>query len=107
MSSPPGESKDFMHTEIGAIRQSLAEVKNTLSKVADALERLARLEERHASTASALERAFSAISKIEARVTSLEGQHPVNALVSGWVLRAVWATAGVVAAIFLKKMGVL
>jgi len=65
----PPVDQDVMQAEISSIKESMGEVKGTLSKMADALERLARLEERHANMASAVDRAFSTISKIELRVS--------------------------------------
>lgn len=93
---------ETMQAEIGSIRQSLAEVKNTMSKMADALERLARLEERHANTTSALDRAFSALTKLEARIEAIERQQPVQKLTSDWVINLVWAVVGTVMTLLVK-----
>lgn len=93
---------ETMQAEIGSIRQSLAEVKNTMSKMADALERLARLEERHANTASALDRAFTALTRLEARIEAIERQQPVQKLTSDWVINLVWAVVGTGATLLVK-----
>lgn len=98
---------DVIKAEVQALRDDVGEIKGLMQKVADALERLARLEERHATVSSALERAFSSISKIEARVRTLELAQPVQKLTSGWVTNGVWAAAGMAAMFLLKHGGVL
>lgn len=98
---------DVLHAEMRAMREDVSEIKGAVSKVADALERLARLEERHSTVASALERAFGAIFKIEARLRELEQAAPVQKLTSGWVTNGVWAAAGMVAMLILKKTGAM
>lgn len=98
---------DVMHAELRALRGDVSEIKGALSKVADALERLARLEERHSTVAGALERAFSAISKIEGRLRALENSEPVQKLATGWVTNGVWAAGGMLAMFVLKKAGLL
>ena len=74
---------DNVQIEIGAIRQSLAEVKSALTKIAEVLDRLTRLEERHSNTASTLERAY---------------------MVSDWVLRGVWAALGMGGTLVVKQL---
>ena len=71
------------------------------------MERLARLEERHSTVASALERAFGAIAKIEVRLRELEQSQPVQKLTTGWVTNGVWAAGGMLAMAVLKKVGVM
>lgn len=98
---------DVMHAELRAMREDLSEIKGAVSKVADALERLARLEERHSTVAASLERAFSAISKVESRLRELEQASPIQKLASGWVTNGVWAAGGMLAMMLLKKVGVM
>lgn len=96
-----------IHPALLALREDVAEIKGFMAKMAEAIERLARLEERHGNTASALERAFSTISKIDTRLQALEKAQPVQALTSGWVSNAVWMAVGVLAMAVLKKAGVM
>lgn len=98
---------DVLHAELRAMREDVSEIKGAVSKVADALERLARLEERHSTVAGALERAFGAISKIEARLRELEQAAPVQKLTSGWVTNGVWGIVGMVAMLVLKHIGAM
>lgn len=98
---------DVVHAELRAVREDVTEIKGAVSKVADALERLARLEERHSTVAGALERAFSAIAKAEARLRDIEQAQPVNRLASGWVMNGAYAAGGMLAMLVLKKVGVV
>ncbi|CAM3794155.1 hypothetical protein [Castellaniella denitrificans] len=93
-----------LRVEIGVIRRNLEEVHGTMTKVAAALERLTRLEERHAHTASALERAFNAISNIEKRLAALERFQPMQRLTTSWVINGVWAVAGAVGTMVINKI---
>lgn len=96
-----------VHPALIALREDVSEIKGFMSKMSDAIERLARLEERHVNTASALERAFTTISKIDARLVLLEKAQPVQTMASSWVVNGAWTAVGFVALATLKKIGVL
>ena len=96
-----------IHPELRALREDVAEIKGFMAKMSEAIERLARLEERHGNTTAALERAFGAISKLNDRVTLLEKAQPVQNLTSDWVVRAVWAVAGMALMVLARKAGVM
>ena len=96
-----------IHPALIALREDVSEIKGFMSKMSDAIERLARLEERHVNTASALERAFAAISKIDSRLAALEKSQPVQSMASGWIVNGAWAAVGIVALATLKKIGIL
>ncbi|NYT62370.1 hypothetical protein H0A66_08605 [Alcaligenaceae bacterium] len=98
------DDNDSLRVEIGFIRRNLEEVHSAMTKIAAALERLTRLEERHAHTATALDRAFNAISKLEARVAAMERHQPMQKLTTNWVINGVWAAVGVVGAIAINKL---
>ena len=89
------------------MRSSINDVKGVLAKVVDALDRLTRLEERHASAAASLDRAFTTIARMEARLSAVEQRMPVHGLAVSWALRGVWAAAGALAIFMLKKLGVM
>ncbi len=90
--------------DIQRISEGLDDVKETLKGVVDALVRLARLEERHTNTAKALERAFTAISNNEKRITQLEIKNPVMELTSDWVINGVWLVVGAVVMFGMTKL---
>lgn len=96
-----------IHPALLALREDVSEIKGFMSKMSDAIERLARLEERHVNTASALERAFIAIGKIETRITTLEKAQPVQSMTSNWLVNGAWAAVSVLALAAMKKLGVL
>ena len=104
------------------VREDVREIRSAMSKMADAVVRLAVLEERHQTVSSALDRAFSALSKLservrdleqtlpenlEARLRDLEQAQPVQKLTSGWTIGIVGFGAGLLATILLKQMGVM
>lgn len=98
-------SENNIHPALVALREDVSEIKGFMSKMADAIERLARLEERHGNTAIALERAFSAMGKIDARLQVLEKAQPVQDMTSNWVIKLIWAAAGMAAMFVAKKVG--
>lgn len=96
---------DVLAAEIRAMREDMDEVKITMRKVADALVQLARLEERHTTVASALDRAFGAIGKLELRVRTIETAQPVQKLTSSWMIDAAkFLAGGVVATLVLRLL---
>lgn len=118
MSEERGVSQDAL----AGLREDVKEIKDAMSKMAEAVVRLAVLEERHQTVSSALDRAFSAISKLAervrdleqllpehlaARLRDLEQAQPVQRLASGWVTGAVGFGSGLLATIVLNKMGVM
>lgn len=116
-----------LSTRLDAVREDLADVKALVGRMADAVERLTRLEERHNNTSAALDRAFSALSKLadriqvldvrvaglsgianlEDRVVRLEQAQPDQTRTSRWVDRAVWALASAAVMYLLKQGGLL
>lgn len=96
-----------LHPALIALREDVSEIKGFMSKMADAIERLARLEERHGNTASALERAFTTIAKIDARLAALEKTQPVQNMTSNWITNGAWAAVSVLVLAALKKAGVI
>lgn len=98
---------DALQEALDGVRDDVKEIKSAMSRMAEAVVRLAVLEERHTTVSNALERAFGAISKLEARVRDLEQAQPVQRLTSGWMTSSVAFGAGVVAMFLLKKVGVM
>ncbi|MBS0370210.1 MAG: hypothetical protein JSS57_13515 [Proteobacteria bacterium] len=100
-------SVDVIQEALESVRDDIREIKSAISKMAEAVVRLAVLEEKQSTQAQAQERAFGAISKLEARVRDLEQSQPVQKLTAGWVVSAVWCAVGVLATLALKSAGVL
>ncbi len=98
---------DVLRAEMGGIRSDMGEMRQDLSRLADAVVTLARLEERQASMSKAQDRAFSAIAKLEGRVSALERSEPMQAQVTSWMMSAVWAAAGAAAMFAARAVGLL
>lgn len=86
------------------VQLQISELRRATLRMSDAVERLTRLEERHAGTATAVERAFAAISKQNDRIATLERSAPVQALAASWVTGAVCAVAGAVGMAVLNRV---
>lgn len=89
------------------LHEDVGEVKTALKALSEAITKLALVEERQSQTSQALERAFIAIERIEARVAKLEGSSAENRRINIWVDRAIWALAAAAAMFMVKKVGLL
>lgn len=93
--------------KLEALHQDVGEVKTALNKLSEAITKLALVEQQQSQTASALERAFKAISKIEERVTTLEQQAPKSKETSVWVDRLITATVVAALAFIAAEAGLI
>ena len=91
--------------KIETLHGDVDEMKTAISKLTDAVTKLALLEERQAHAASALERAFNALERVEARLLALEQQLPNTKRVNIWVDRATLFVLGLAAMYVAKKVG--
>ena len=113
---------DVLAHRLDALHQDVGEVKAALRDLATAVTRLAVVEERQQQSAAALDRAFGALERIEARISalehqtpqrlsdrlaSLEQQAPAATRTAAWVDRAVWAAAAAGAMYVAKSAGLL
>lgn len=76
------------------LHNDVSEIKGAMGDLTRAIMKLALIEERIGVAAAAQERAFAAISKLEARVFQLEQKAPINDQTSVWVDRGITATVG-------------
>lgn len=91
---------DTLHTDVGEMKAAMKELTTAITK-------LALIEERQTHAASAQERAFLVLSKLEERVARLETLAPANKRVNIWLDRATWAGLGLLAMLVVKKSGLL
>lgn len=91
---------EHLHADVAGMR-------DVLKELASAVTKLAVIEERQTQSAQALERAFIALEKVEARLATLERAQPLQQQTSSWVLNAMWLGAGVIAMAILKKVGLV
>lgn len=120
----PDRDVNVVITRLGVLSEDVHELKDTLRQIASAVSRLALVEERQMQTNEALSRAFKTIDKaesraldvegkaavrtsaLEARVSTLERDMPMQKHASGWVMSAVWAAAGLAALLILNRLGI-
>lgn len=91
---------ETLHGDVG-------EMKLVLRELTQAITKLALIEERQAQAAQAQERAFTALAKVEERVSKIEQRLPVLSASSVWVDRGVTATVAAAAMYIAKKTGLL
>lgn len=101
-----------LNVQFNQLHADVNEIKGALKDVAQALTKLALVEERQTQGAAAMERAFSAISKLDAkleaisaRVIELEKNEPNQTRVAQWVDRAAWGAVGLVAMYVAARLG--
>lgn len=87
------------------LHSDVVDVKTALNELSKAITKLALVEERQAQTATALERAFNTINKIEARVASLEQSAPKSKETSAWVDRFILGVVAIVLGFVGSKVG--
>lgn len=89
--------KILMHDErIRVLERSHEKTAQAIDAIRKSLESLVRLEERHAESKEAINRAFTYIEKIEARLEEIERKMPGLVEVRRWVVRGVLAIVSVV-----------
>lgn len=104
-------SEDVTELQLRSLYIGMTELKGQMEKLTEAVSRLAVIEERQTNVASALERAFQAISNQGDRIRVLEqGAIAAGEKHSGtakWVDRALVGLAGFGAAVAAKMTGYL
>lgn len=89
------------------LHKDVTEIKSALNDLTRAITKLALIEERQLQAAASLDRAFTALDRLEKRIQRLETLAPLNAQASKWVFGGVWAIVGAVFVIAAKKAGLL
>jgi hypothetical protein len=92
---------------LGVVRRDLDAIKTTMESMASAIQKLAVVEERQATTTEALRGLMDKFDKIDERLRVLEAAEPMQAQVSDWVMRAIWAAASAAVALVAAKAGLL
>lgn len=100
------------------LHEDVGEVKSALRSLSEAITKLALVEERQSQAAAALERAFGAIEKLDAKLTAelqaidervkaLEVAARTNQRTTDWVDRGVWALSAASLMYGAKQAGLL
>lgn len=92
---------------LATLHDDVGELKKAMTDLASAMTKLALIEERQANAAAAQERAFAILERLEQRVASLELQAPAARRINAWFERGLWAGAGLIVMLFVKKVGLL
>ena len=79
-----------------ALHDDVSEIKSAIRDLAAAITKLALIEDRQSNVASAQERLFAALARLELRVIDLEKATPANNQTHAWVEKALLLTAGAV-----------
>lgn len=101
------ENAGVLAIRLVALHEDVTEIKDALSKLSDAITKLALVEERQTQTAQALERAFIAIERLEARVAVIELKQPHALKFAVWMDRAIWAALALLATYAARQIGLL
>lgn len=91
--------------KLDALHEDITDIKLVLKELTVAINRLAIVEERQSQAAEALERAFTALEKVEIRVTNLEMVSVNSKQTNDWVGKAIWAALAVLVIFILRKVG--
>lgn len=83
-----------LSARLETLHGDVSDIKTAMRDLTNAITKLALIEERVSITATALERAFKTISKIEERLTSLELKVPLNERTNAWLDRIVMTIVG-------------
>jgi chromosome segregation ATPase len=90
----PDTELALLSVKLETLHGDVAEIKGAMNELTKAIMKLALIEERLAVANSAQERAFAAISKIEARLSALERKAPLNDKATVWIDRGITAIVG-------------
>ena len=101
------KSVELLSAQIAVLHDDVGEVRSVLRELTSAITKLALVEERQAMATDALNRAFSAISKCEGRLSEIEKKMPSFDRTALWVDKAVWAAAAAALVYIAKAAGLI
>jgi hypothetical protein len=93
--------------KLDMMAEDMSEMKATMKSLAASINRLTLVEERVAHTGTAIERSFSNLEKLQARVAVLEQAQVTSKQTNEWVGKAMWAAAAAAAMYVAKKSGLV
>jgi len=103
-----------LEERLAALHADVTDMKDALSNLTTAITKLALIEERQSTSQQAVERAFTAISKVEGaidrltdRITQLEIKAPGYDKTTQWMERVTIAAVSILAMGVLAKSGVI
>lgn len=87
------------------LHDDVSDMKSVLKELTVAINRLAVVEERQQQTATALERAFAALEKVEMRTSALELANVNTSRTSSMVDKGAWLIIGAVVTAIMVAIG--
>jgi len=99
--------ENTLELKLEILHGDITEMRGALSKLSEAIVKLALVEERQTVASIAMDRAFSALERIEERVSVLEKTSIGTARTSSWVDKVVTAAIGVLLLYILKAVKLL
>lgn len=97
----------LLNQKLEVLHGDVGEMKQALRQLSDAITKLALVEERQAQAAASMERMWTAVARVEARVSALEKLAPDSRAAAIWIERALVALTGAVLVFAAKKLGLL
>jgi chromosome segregation ATPase len=97
----------ILSTRLEALHQDVGEIKHAMNTLSAAITKLALVEERQATTAAALERAFTAIAACEKRINDLEKADAHNKRTNKYMDSVVWALCAASLVFVAAKVGLV
>lgn len=95
---------NLLSVRLQSLHEDVGDIKGTLQNLTAAITKLALVEERLSVTMNAQERAFKAISNVEARLSTLEAKVPVTDNSMKWVDRGITALVAAAAMFIWEKI---
>ena len=103
-----------LEARLAALHSDVTDMKEALSSLTNAITKLALIEERQSTSQQAVERAFTAIAKVEGaidrltdRITQLEIKAPAADKAAQWMERIGIAAVSILAMGVLAKSGII
>lgn len=94
---------NLLSARLSTLHTDVSDIKTTLKDLTTAITKLALIEERLANTATAQERSFKAIEKLDERLSSLEKAQVIDDNTSKWIDRGIVAFVGAAAAYIWER----
>lgn len=104
---PDNKTIETIAMQMQVLHEDVKDMQSVLKELTTAITKLAIVEERQAQIAQSMERAFKAIEKVEARLTTLEQQAPMNKQTNAWADRLVIGIITVVFVFAAHKVGLI
>ncbi len=105
------EDINLLNHKFDNLTETVGDIKSTIRELAAVITKFTIVEERQINTVQALESLKKDVAdnhrEINKRLTALEKDVPANKRVSIWIDRGMWAGAGLLVMLVVKRSGLL